>query len=617
MKGVRKTLLAHVLEATFDPYKHRERLRMEALPAEPPGDATRPLLRDRWARMLELQEQYVAGSERERQVIAREFRRIVVDVAEARREPDTLYHYVSSVIGTHPRSSTGRRRGGGRRFARFCSEFLVHTKGRWAGRPLVLEPWQMREANAVFAVDPGDGLRLIQEAYIQEPKKNGKSTRASSIAGYLLCADDEPGPEVYGGAKDKDQARIVFGQFVAMVEKSRLRPWVRIYRDAVEVPSTGGFYKILAADALSDEGVNMSGGVVDELHVHDRPDLYELLSRSGDAREQPLLYVITNAPPDDDPDASVCARVRAMGLSVIQRRPEARDDLYASIEEVDPEKLEDRKEWMRVNRASWITVPVLERSKKKMRPVDFRRYRLNRPASELEEGFAPPGSWEACEGLARIADGSKGWAAVDFASKRDTASVGWQAPRPGWSEGEPGAWLVGGHVWGLKSADPDKPDPPAHTLLEPGEQIAYALIEDYLRELGRRLDLYAVAYDPWRFARSAELLADEGLIMVEFPQSNERTAPASEELLDAIVARAFMHDGDPVLAAHIRNAATKSVGRGWRLDKTKTRRAMDYATTLMMTHQLAIHDTGGSSESVYESRGVVVAKIGPEGRESA
>lgn len=611
----RKTLVEHILENTFDPYRHRHRIAVDVLPTEAPGDHTRPLLRDRWARLVELQSQYIDGSERERKVIGHEFRLIVGQIAEARREPDTLYHYVTSVIGNHPRSGAGRRRGGGRRFARFSEAFLVHTKGRWAGKPLILERHQVAEANTVFAVDPATGLRMIQEAYIQEPKKNGKSTRASAVAGYLLCADDEPGPEVYGGAKDKDQARIVFRQLAAMIERSRLRPWVRIYRDAIEVPSTGGFYKVIAADAMSDEGVNMSGGILDELHVHDRPDLYDMLSRSGDAREQPLLYGITNAPPDIDPEASVCARVRAMAVAVIEGRPDARDDMYASVDEVGDDEREDRKAWMRVNKASWITVDVLEKSRRKSRPTDFARFRLNRPTADEEEGFAPAGAWEACEGLARIADGARGWAAVDFASRRDTASVGWQVARAGWSAGEPGRWIVGGHVWGVTPDNPDVNPPPCHTLLDRGDTISYAMVEDYCRHLREWLDVLAIAYDPWRFARSAELLKDEGAPMVEFPQSNERTAPASEELLDAITDRAVMHNGDDVLAQHIRNAATKSVGRGWRLDKTRTRRAMDYATTLMMTNALASGDIGGAV-SAYETRGVVVARIGPGGRDA-
>ena len=77
---------------------------------------------------------------------------------------------------------------------------------------------------------------VVEYAIIFHPHVSAIN-RARAVGGYLLCADDEPGPEVYGGAKDKDQARIVFGQLVAMIEKSRLRPFVRIYRDAIEVPS--------------------------------------------------------------------------------------------------------------------------------------------------------------------------------------------------------------------------------------------------------------------------------------------------------------------------------------------------------------------------------------------
>jgi phage terminase large subunit-like protein len=210
-------------------------------------------------------------------------------------------------------------------------------------------------------------------------------------------------------------------------------------------------------------------------------------------------------------------------------------------------------------------------------------------------------------GPAEIVVGARAWVAVDFAhGRRDTASVGWQVERPDWQAGEPGRWIVDGHVWGVTPSDPNRRPPPAHDLLKAGEQISFAVVEDYLRMLGERFDVVAIAYDPWRFARSAELLLDEGAPMVEFPQSNERTAPASEQLLDDITNRVLMHGGDPVLAQHIKNAATKNVGRGWRLDKTATRKAMDWSTTLMMMNVLAQAPQDKPQRSVYEDRDLEV-----------
>jgi phage terminase large subunit-like protein len=598
-----------VLNDSFDPFKpsHVAALRQDELPAEAPIDGSRPLLRDRWTRLLTLQREYREDTdERLRRLVAREFRDVVHDVAGARRAPDTAYEFVTSVIGMHPRSSRAKlRRGGGRRFGRFCSEFLVHTKGRWAGQALVLERWQQREADAVFLVDTVTGLRVIQEAYVQEPKKNGKSTRASAVAGYLLLADDEPGAEVYGGAKDKDQARIVFGQLVAMLRESSLDNYVRYFKDAIEVPSTGGFYKVIAADAMSDEGVNMHGGVVDELHHHESPDLYDMLSRSGDAREQPLLYGITNAPAEEDPESSVCSRVRAMGLAVLRRDKDARTDMYASIDEVKDDELEDRRAWMRVNKASWITVEVIERSRRKSRPVDVMRYRFNRPASDDEAGFLPPGAWEALTAKLALGEQPRAWLAVDFAQRKDTASVAWVVERSGWVDGEAGRWLCGGYVWGVQPLSIEKQPPPCHLLLPADEKITHALVENHLRDQAVRLDLAAVAFDPWRFSQSAELLEDEGAPMIEYPQSNERTAPATEHLFDAIIDRQLLHAGDEVLAQHMKNAATRDVGRGYRLDKTKGRRAMDFATALMMALDMAVNQEP-ARVSAYEERGLSV-----------
>jgi phage terminase large subunit-like protein len=129
-----------------------------------------------------------------------------------------------------------------------------------------------------------------------------------------------------------------------------------------------------------------------------------------------------------------------------------------------------------------------------------------------------------------------------------------------------------------------------------------ARVEEKIRGLAREFNVHEVAYDPWSFARSAEMLSDEGLPMVEFPQSPERMATASAGLYEAIISKVIAHDGDPVLGAHVAAGSTKETERGWRLVKNpKTRKPIDALIALALAFNRA-----ESGASVYESRGVLV-----------
>ena len=102
----------------------------------------------------------------------------------------------------------------------FFERILVHVKGEWYGDPFLLEDWEKEIIRTIFGWKRPDGTRQYRYAYIEIPRKNGKSSLAAGIALYLLFADEEPGAEVYSAAGDRDQAAIVFELAKAMVEES-------------------------------------------------------------------------------------------------------------------------------------------------------------------------------------------------------------------------------------------------------------------------------------------------------------------------------------------------------------------------------------------------------------
>lgn len=109
----------------------------------------------------------------------------------------------------------------GTRPIEFIEKFCRHSKGKWAGKPVILELWQKAIVQAIFGfVDEETGLRKYKKAIIFVARKNGKSTLDSGLSLYMLTKDGERGAEVYSVATKKEQAKIVWDEATRMVNKS-------------------------------------------------------------------------------------------------------------------------------------------------------------------------------------------------------------------------------------------------------------------------------------------------------------------------------------------------------------------------------------------------------------
>ncbi|MGY5764974.1 terminase large subunit [Brachybacterium sp. DNPG3] len=182
-----------------------------------------------------------------------------------------------------------------------------HTKGRWAGVRMRLgeglDPWQVVWVMApifgwVFHDEEIDRVvRVIRSAWIEMPRKQGKSTIASGISGILLLADSEPGAEVYNAAGSAMQAGRVFEDAKRMLSTSRsARRRIEPLKDVVRVPKTGSILRVLSRVAETAHGLNVSGAIIDEVHtLRLRRGLVEAIETGVGARDQPLIIFITTA----------------------------------------------------------------------------------------------------------------------------------------------------------------------------------------------------------------------------------------------------------------------------------------------------------------------------------
>ena len=147
---------------------------------------------------------------------------------------------------------------------------LCHTKGVWSGKPFLLLSWQEKIIRDLFGIVKADGWRQFNTAYIEIPKKNGKSELAAAVALLLTCGDHEERAEVYGCAADRQQASIVFevaADMVRMCPSLNRRVKILAATKRIVYLPTNSFYQVLSAEAYSKHGFNIHGVVFDELHT--------------------------------------------------------------------------------------------------------------------------------------------------------------------------------------------------------------------------------------------------------------------------------------------------------------------------------------------------------------
>jgi phage terminase large subunit-like protein len=179
----------------------------------------------------------------------------------------------------------------------FIENYCKHSKGKWGGKPIVLEVWQKAFIAASFGfVHKIDGTRKYREVLLVVARKNGKSTVASGIGLYLQIADGEPGAEVYAVATKKDQAKLVWLEAKRMVKKSpALAKRIKALVSEMVSEWNDSSFKPLGSDSETQDGLNVHGALLDEIHAWKDKNLYDVIVDGTSSREQPLIFMITTA----------------------------------------------------------------------------------------------------------------------------------------------------------------------------------------------------------------------------------------------------------------------------------------------------------------------------------
>ena len=509
-----------------------------------------------------------------------------------------------------------------RRVVRFI-EALRHTKGEFHGQPFHLLPWQEKIIRDVFGTvrDDDPSMRQYTTAYIEIPKKNGKSELGAAIALNMLINDDEWKAEVYSCASDRQQAAIVFDVAVDMVRQSpALMKRVKIVpstRRMIYQP-TGSIYQVLSSEVATKHGLNVSACIFDELHTQPTRALYDVMTQgSGDARKQPLWFLLTTAGTDRN---SICWEVHQKALDILEGRkidPRFYPVLFGLPDEADWTSEEN---WYRANPSldHTITIDKVRDAFRKAQetPADenqFRQLRLNQWVKQSVR-WMPMDKWDECGGVVDpyALEGRACYAGLDLSSTSDLTALVLVFPPT--SEDEPYIalpffWLPEETLSLRVRRDHVPYDQWAKRgfiQTTEGNVVHYGFIERFICELGERYDIREIAHDRWNATMMVQTLEDDGFTMVPFGQGFKDMSPPTKELMRLVLEHRLCHGGHPVLRWNMDNAFVRTDPAGnLKLDKEKSTEKVDGAVALVMALDRAMKNLNGG-DSVYNHRGLIV-----------
>jgi len=460
------------------------------------------------------------------------------------------------------------------RAIRFIETYCRAPKGEGFGSPVRLAPFQKRFLRDVLA--PGVDIGVLGT-----PRGNGKSTFGGALAVWALFDDDETGsPQVPVIATTLAQAyRSCYGVALSMIRhepelERRALIYTGVGTSRVVVPASEGELFPVSNEPDGLQGLDPSFALVDEIGFQPQESWDSL--RMGAGKRSRSLIVGVGTPGFDRTNALYhlrkAIREGATLPGVVYREYSAPEDC----------ELDDRKAWRKANpalAAGFLRASALETDLAITPEGHFRIFRLGQWVDGTESWLGKNGgaTWDALEGDYEFVPGAPTWAALDVGIKRDSTAVALV------QRDDAGKLHVSARFWVPTEDQP----------------VDVTDVMQHLRDLAQTYDLEAISFDPRFFDVPAKMLGDEGLPMVEIPQSVERMTGILGSLLEVIKRGEIAHDGDPLLRLHVLNAVPRFNERGFTLQKSKSRGRIDGVIALALAVDRAMRAPDPPAEAVF------------------
>lgn len=503
-----------------------------------------------------------------------------------------------------------------KRVCEFFRKFLRHSKSDFKSQPFELMDWQREEIiYPLYGWKRANGFRRFRRAFIQIPKKNGKSTLCSGLSLYHLCADGENGTEVYNVAGDKSQASIVFDEANNMIEASpslSQRLIIKKSLKRVDFPPNKSFYRVLASDASTKEGFNAGCIINDELHAQKNRKLFDTLRYSGAGRKQPMNIVITTAGDDEFSfwhEEYVYAKNVMDGI--------VRDDEYlVYIREAT--KQDDpfcEETWKKANPSYGVLIQPDEMrdvaNNAKNQPSSlgiFLRYRLNIMTSS-EARWISIDDWAKNEHKETPEPAFKEecYVGLDLSSTIDMAGYILFFPKN--KVIIPRLWCPETTITKRIAQKRTRYDYWAAKGLvnvSKCDSLDYKLIEDSLVKDDNQYSIREIAFDPWNAAQFVITLYKHGFKLFPFRQGFGSYNAPMKEFQRMVTNGELTHYGNPLLAWMMSNVvAEEDSNKNLRPNKKKSKESIEgIICTLMGIGRWML---ANEKRSIYADRGMVTS----------
>lgn len=446
-------------------------------------------------------------------------------------------------------------------------EKLPHVEGTWDPKTIVLHDSDVFFVVNLFGFRNHDGTRRFTTAVKAVARKNAKSTTCAAIGLYCLSCEGELGPQVMSAATTGTQARIVFNFAKKMVERTpdlREAFGLEPFANAIASYGNGGTFKPINSKASTQDGLNPSCSILDEVHAHKTHDLLNVLKSAAGARQNPLfLYATTEGYESPGP----WPELRHFAQQVLQGMIEADHFLvvYFAVDEDDSEsgtKADDdfdESKWIKANPLMEVNPLLLKELRKEAieakqmpgRHAEFKTKRLNR-ASSVVGGWVVIPKWKLCGGAVDLE-----WlkqfpcfGGLDLASTRDLVSfrLVWLIDQIWYTHGwryVPAQAVFGRSERGMV---PYQNWVSSGHLIQSGREVTdYDAVEEQILWVKERFNLKMVGYDGWNAKQLVQKLVEANVPMQEFIQGPKTYHPAMQTLERAYIDGKLRHGGDPVL----------------------------------------------------------------------
>lgn len=478
---------------------------------------------------------------------------------------------------------------------------LPHVEGEWKSENITLEPFQVFFLCNLFGFRNLDGTRRFTSVLFTLARKNGKSSLAAAIGLYCLTMEGERGPQVISAATTGDQAAIVFKIAKRMADKTpKLREAfnVECFTRAISCYENGGLFKPINAKASTQDGLNPSCAILDEIHAHKTHDLLNVLQSAAGGRRSPLfLFTTTEGYETPGP----WPEMRKFGQQVLEGVIEA-DHFLVILYAIDDKDDEfDESIWEKASPLLSASEPLLKAIRKEAteaksmpgRHSEFLIKRMNRQSS-IANGWIDLQKWKACSGAVPLDElkNEPCYGALDLANTRDLASF-----RLVWKKD--GILFTHGWRWVPQTTVAIRTQrnlvPYAgwvrsgYMIETQGEVTDYDEIFKKVLWVRDNFNLISIGYDSWNAAQLASKLLIEDIEMVQFIQGPKSYHPAMKNFEETYISGKFRHGGDPVLTWCASNLILRlDANMNMAPDKRKSAGKIDDMTALLMANGIMI-----------------------------